>query len=216
MEVDQRLTIAPLAPPGGRYLGAVSAALADQRARLDRALDRFDACTPALAAVAEAVVETLRAGGKALVAGNGGSAAEAQHFAAELVGRFKRDRDAYAALALTADTATLTAVANDYGYDQVFARQVAAVGRPGDLLVLFSTSGESESVVQAARVARERGLKVAALTADRASRLERLADVAVRVPAADTATAQELHMMATHIVCGIVESALSAWDGAVD
>jgi D-sedoheptulose 7-phosphate isomerase len=145
-----------------------------------------------------------------LVAGNGGSAAEAQHFAAELVGRFKRERAPYAVLSLTTDTALLTAVANDYGYTDVFARQVRALGQPGDLLVAFSTSGESENLVRAATAARRHGMAVAAVTGGRPSRLERLADVTVRVPVVDTAVAQELHMAVTHILCDIVESELAA------
>ncbi len=156
------------------------------------------------------LVETLRTGHKVLVAGNGGSAAEAQHFAAELVGRFKRERAPYAVLSLTTDTSILTAVANDYGYQNVFARQVSAFGQTGDMLIAFSTSGESENLVYAAEAAQRSSMTVIAITGDRPSRLECLASVTVRVPTVDTAVAQELHMIVTHILCDIVESQLAA------
>jgi D-sedoheptulose 7-phosphate isomerase len=148
-----------------------------------------------------------------LVAGNGGSAAEAQHFAAELVGRFKRERDPYAVLSLTTDTSILTAVANDYGYAEVFARQVRGFGECGDLLLLFSTSGESENLVRAAIAAQQCLMSVAAITCDRSSRLEHIANVTVRVPVVDTAFVQELHMVVTHILCDIAESELAQCEG---
>ncbi len=147
---------------------------------------------------------------KVLVAGNGGSAAEAQHFAAELVGRFKRERAPYAVLSLTTDTSILTAVANDYGYADVFARQVLAFGQSGDLLIAFSTSGESENLLRAAVAGHQSRMTVIAITGDRPNRLDRLADVTVRVPVVDTAVAQELHMIVTHILCDIAESELAS------
>ena len=198
------------------YHDAVLGALADRRAVLDGALVGLAARGATLAEVAARLVDTLRAGHKVLVAGNGGSAAEAQHFAAELVGRFKRERAPFAVVSLTTDTAILTAVANDYGYADVFARQVCALGQPGDLLVAFSTSGESENLVRAAAAARRHGLAVAAVTGGRPSRLERLADVTVRVPVVDTAVAQELHMAVTHILCDIVEAELAARPAAFE
>jgi D-sedoheptulose 7-phosphate isomerase len=198
------------------YHDAVLGALADRRAVLDVALAGLTARGAVLAEVAVRLVDTLRTGQKVLVAGNGGSAAEAQHFAAELVGRFRRERAPYAVLSLTTDTAILTAVANDYGYADVFARQVRALGQPGDLLVAFSTSGESENLVRAAAAAWRHGMAVAAVTGGRPSRLERLADVTVRVPVVDTAVAQELHMAVTHILCDIVESELVARPAAFE
>lgn len=200
----------PIAPQSALHHAAVVRALTGRRRALDRALARLALGAGGLAEVAARLEETLERGGKVLVAGNGGSAAEAQHFAAELVGRFKRERAPYPVLALTTDTAILTAVANDYGYADVFARQVRAFGQPGDLFLGFSTSGESENLVRALMAARERGIACAAITGDRASRMERLADVTVRMPLTDTATVQELHMMATHIMCEIVESTLAA------
>ncbi|MDI3342038.1 MAG: SIS domain-containing protein [Sphaerobacter sp.] len=187
-------------------------ALAERQRGLSRALGRL-AESPALAAATDRLLATLQAGRTVLVAGNGGSAAAAQHFASELVGRFKRERAPYPVLALTTDSAVLTAVANDYGYDQVFARQVAAFGRPGDLLVAISTSGESASVLRAAAVARERGLGVIAVTGARDSGLARLADLAVRVPVADTALVQEVHMILTHLLCDLIEAELAAGSG---
>ena len=153
-----------------------------------------------------------------LIAGNGGSAAEAQHFAAELVGRFKRERVPYAVLSLTTDTSILTAVANDYGYHDVFARQVSALGQPGDLFIAFSTSGESENLVRALAAGRRCLLTTVAITGDRPNRMARLADVAVRVPAVASDIVQELHLAVLHILCDLAESKLAdcsrlAWEG---
>jgi D-sedoheptulose 7-phosphate isomerase len=159
--------------------------------------------------VVATLLASLRSGKKVLLAGNGGSAAEAQHFSAELVGRFKRERAPYAAIALTTDSSILTAVANDYGYGEVFARQVAALGQEGDVLITYSTSGESENLLRAAETARDRGMSVVAVTGSRASDLQRAADLAVRTPGADTANIQELHMVITHLLCDLVESALA-------
>lgn len=192
------------------YEAMIAGTLAERRALFDHCLARLTARSGVLAEAAMRLVETLHAGHKVLVAGNGGSAAEAQHFAAELVGRFKRERSPYAVLSLATDTAILTAVANDYGYHDVFARQVRAHGQPGDLLVAFSTSGESENVVRAAAAARERGMSIVAATGERASALAHLADVALRVPCGDTAIVQELHMIVTHILCDVAESELMA------
>jgi D-sedoheptulose 7-phosphate isomerase len=205
-----------LIPPGIVYTDAITSALARRQTALDAALVELAAHPTALAEAADRLFETLRTGHKVLVAGNGGSAAEAQHFAAELVGRFKREREAYAVLSLTTDSSILTAIANDYGYQDVFARQVAGLGQPGDLLIAFSTSGESENLLRAAIAARRRLMTVIAVTGNRTSRLGRLADLTVRVPAADTEMAQELHMIVTHVLCDITESELTAGKGAAD
>lgn len=164
----------------------------------------------AVADAAAIIVDTLAAGNLVLACGNGGSAAEAQHLVGEIVGRFRRERGPWPALALTADAAVVTAIANDYGFDAVFARQVAAFGRPGDVLVAFSTSGESPNVVNAASLARERGLHVVALTGRAPSRLGALADAEIAVPAAETALVQEVHAVVVHLLCEIVESRLTA------
>ncbi|HEY6540089.1 MAG TPA: SIS domain-containing protein [Ktedonobacteraceae bacterium] len=188
-------------------------ALRWRRNLLDSALAQFATQTATLTEGAAVLIKTLRNGNKVFVAGNGGSAAEAQHFAAELVGRFKRERSPYAVLSLTTDTSILTAIANDYGYQEVFARQVVGLSQPGDLLVTFSTSGESENLIRAAVAAQECLMRVIAITGERPSRLERQADVTVRVPSTDTAIAQELHMIVTHILCDLVEAELSGCEG---
>jgi D-sedoheptulose 7-phosphate isomerase len=195
------------------YRETIVNALNWHRNILDSALDQFATRAALLTDVAALLIETLRNGNKVLVAGNGGSAAEAQHFAAELVGRFKRERSPFAVLSLSTDTSILTAIANDYGYEDVFARQVTGLGRPGDTLVAFSTSGESENLIRAAMAARQCLMQVIAITGDRSNRLELQADLAVRVPATDTAIAQELHMVVTHILCDLVESELSGCEG---
>lgn len=195
------------------YRETIMNALNWHRNILNSALDQFATRAPFLTEAAAMLIETLRNGKKVFVAGNGGSAAEAQHFAAELVGRFKRERQAYAVLSLTTDTSILTAIANDYGYEQVFARQVVGLGQPGDALIAFSTSGESKNLIQAAIAAQQSLMRVIAITGNRPSRLERHADLTVRVPATDTAIAQELHMIVTHILCDLVESELSGREG---
>ena len=183
--------------------------LARRRIALDAGLADLDRQHGTIAAAADWIARVLRGGGKVLVAGNGGSAAESQHLAAELVGRFKRERPAYAVTALTADTAILTAIANDYGFEHVFARQVEALGRPGDLLIALSTSGTSANVVEAARVARCRDVGVIAITGPEASPLARVADLVIATAGADAATIQEIHMVLTHLLCDMVEAELS-------
>lgn len=182
--------------------------LAALRRSFDRALFQLGESSGDLTAAAAMLVSTLRSNGRVLVAGNGGSAAEAQHFVAELVGRFKRERPAYAVMSLTADSAVLTAIANDYGYEDVFLRQVTGHGRPGDLLLLFSTSGSSKNLVQAARGARGQAMQVIAITGAHDCPLNRIADLTIHAPADDPAMVQELHMIITHLLCGQVEARL--------
>lgn len=191
------------------YQEAVSARLLERRASIASALVELDAVSAPLARSAELLITALRSGAKVLVAGNGGSAAEAQHFAAELVGRFQRVRAPYAALALTTDSSILTAVANDFGYQHVFERQVLGLGHAGDILLIFSTSGESENVVRAAIAAHGRDMVVIAVTGEKASSVESWANVTVRVPGTEASAVQEIHMVVTHILCGIVESELA-------
>lgn len=158
-------------------------------------------------AAADVIAEALFAGRKVLVCGNGGSAADAQHFAAEFVGRFKDDaRQAFPVIALSADAAFLTAWANDIGYEDVFARGVRAYGQSGDVLVAISTSGRSKNVVKAMREARERGLKTVTLLGGALSPCVALADVAVRIPSTDTARIQEIQTLALHLICELVET----------
>lgn len=213
---EERVVVVPPDLIGGttrEYQETIVHALNSRRVQLDEALSHLETRAAALSEVAMHLIETLRRGHKVLVAGNGGSAAEAQHFAAELVGRFKREREPYAVLSLNTDTSILTSVANDYGYHEVFARQVRAFGQPGDMFIAFSTSGESENLLHAAMAGRECLMTVVAVTGDRPSRLESLAHLSVRVPVVDTAAAQELHMMVTHILCDIAESRLAAHEG---
>jgi phosphoheptose isomerase len=159
---------------------------------------------------AAAIVSALRGGGKLLVFGNGGSAADAQHVAAEFVGRFQRERAALAALALTADTSVLTSVANDYAYERVFARQVEALGRAGDVALGISTSGASPNVVAALDVARALKLTTIALTGDDGGAVGRAAAIHVNVPATNAARVQEVHRTLLHVICQIVEKSFTA------
>jgi D-sedoheptulose 7-phosphate isomerase len=166
---------------------------------------------PALAVRAgDLLAETLRRGRTVLFCGNGGSAADAQHLATELVGRLdaSRDRPPLAGLALTTDTSALTALSNDYGYDEVFARQVVAHGRAGDSLVCISTTGSSTNVIRAAETARTRDLSVVALLGRARSPLDDLADVALHVPASSSGLVQQGHAVLGHLLCRLTEDAL--------
>ena len=157
------------------------------------------------------MVASLRAGGKVLLCGNGGSAADAQHFAAELVNRFQRERAPWAALALTTDSSVLTSIANDYDYAEVFSKQVRALGRPGDVLVAISTSGNAPNVVRAAEEARAAGLKVVAMTGRDGGALAPLADILLCIRASrTTARIQEGHGFLVHAICERVEDDLAA------
>ena len=158
-----------------------------------------------LAAAARAIGESLARGGQVLVFGNGGSAAEAQHFAGELVGRFLRDRRALAAVALTTDTSVLTAIGNDFGFEQVFARQVEALGRQGDVALGISTTGASPNVVEALRAAKARGLTAVALTGHDGGLLGQDADIHVNVPDVAIPRVQEAQLTLLHILCDLVE-----------
>jgi D-sedoheptulose 7-phosphate isomerase len=162
------------------------------------------------AAAAESMVAALRGGGKILVCGNGGSASDAQHFAAELVGRFERERRAIASVALTTDTSILTAIANDYGYTRVFARQIEAIGRAGDLLLAISTSGGSASILEALATAKAGGITTVALTGRDGGPAGALADIHINVPSPSTARAQEVHRTLLHAMCELIERELYA------
>jgi len=154
------------------------------------------------------IAECLRSGGKVLTFGNGGSAADAQHLAGELVGRFLRDRPALSALALTTDPSVVTAIGNDLGFDAVFRRQVEAHGRPGDVAFGISTSGRSPNVVEALRLARARGLLTIGMTGGGGGRLEGMVHYLIDVPSHETPRIQEVHSMVVHILCQIVEEAM--------
>ena len=162
-------------------------------------------CIGHATAVAEVMITSLRAGGKILFFGNGGSAMDAGHLAAELAGRFYRDRPGLAGISLSDGTASLTAIANDYAYDDVFARQVRGLGRPGDVAVGLTTSGNSANVVNALLAARESGLVTVALTGSSGGKVAVIADLCVRVPTDDTPRVQEACMHLGHTICEIVE-----------
>lgn len=164
--------------------------------------------------LASRVLETVRAGDTLFFCGNGGSAADAQHLAAEYVVRFRLERAPIAAIALTADTSILTAGGNDYGFESIFERQVRALARPGDLLIMHSTSGESENLLRAAAAARTLDVATAALVANGGGRLAGEVDLAIVVPTDSTARAQEVHLTIGHIVCDLVDRAIA--DLAVD
>jgi D-sedoheptulose 7-phosphate isomerase len=161
-----------------------------------------------IAAIADTYVTALRAGGTLFFAGNGGSAADAQHIATEYVVRYSHNRRPLPAVALTTDTSLLTACANDLGYDEIFARQVDALARSGDVLVLHSTSGESPNTLRAAQAAKVKGVKVVALLGKGGGALRSLADCSLIVPSDETSHIQELHLAVEHIVCAMVENAL--------
>jgi D-sedoheptulose 7-phosphate isomerase len=161
-----------------------------------------------LDAALQLVRETVSQGGTLFFCGNGGSAADAQHMATEYVVRYMRNRRAYPAVALTTDTSLLTAAGNDLGFDYVFSRQVEALARPGDLLIIHSTSGNSPNVLRAAEAARIKGVKVLAFSARDGGALRALADRSVIIPTNRTDRAQELHLCIEHIICDIVEQAL--------
>lgn len=162
-------------------------------------------CVPVIEQMAEICRQSLQDGHKIMLCGNGGSAADSQHIAAEFVGRFVKERQGLPAIAFTTDTSILTAVGNDYGYDEVFRRQVEALGREGDVLIGISTSGNSGNVVKAFQQAKKQGIKTLAFTGARESKMSELADLTLRVPAPVTARVQECHIMVGHIICEYID-----------
>ncbi|GAC1470353.1 MAG: D-sedoheptulose 7-phosphate isomerase [Desulfuromonadaceae bacterium] len=171
-------------------------------ARIERELSLL------IAEMVTLLVETFKSGGKLLVMGNGGSAADAQHFVAEIVGRFKMERRGLPAIALSTDTSILTAIGNDYGFDRVFHRQVEALAAPGDLIVGISTSGNSPNVLQALELAREKGCRTVGLLGKDGGTVKNVCDLALIVPTNDTPRVQEGHITIIHIVCDLMEKAM--------
>jgi D-sedoheptulose 7-phosphate isomerase len=174
-------------------------------------LQAMDALARPIATAAEHMVQCLRNDGKIMSCGNGGSAADSQHFAAELVNRFERERPALAAISLTTDTSTLTSIANDYHFDQVFAKQVRALGHAGDVLLAISTSGNSRNVVEAMQAAHECQMSVVALTGRNGGKMAevlRPADIHICVPAQSTARIQEVHLLTLHCLCDAIDCLL--------
>jgi D-sedoheptulose 7-phosphate isomerase len=192
--------------PGGDRARLADRALATSIALHERMRGQLGATLVA----AETMSEALKAGRKLLVFGNGGSAGDAQHMACELVGRFQRERAAMAAIALTTDATILTAVANDYSFKQVFARQVEALGQAGDVAFGISTSGESPNVVIALQAARARGLKTIAMTGRDGGEVGRAADIHVNVPDQSTPRVQEVHRTLIHVMCEVIEEGANA------
>jgi D-sedoheptulose 7-phosphate isomerase len=196
-----------IAPPGaiGAYIDGYfrRSLVALEGAARDAALLRV------IAESADAVSRCFSRSGKLLIAGNGGSAADAQHLAAEFLSRFASERRPLPALALTTDTSTLTAIGNDYGFERIFERQLHALGRPGDVFLAISTSGRSANVIAALQAARSVGMTTIGFTGQDASRMCDLCDLCLRVPSAETAVIQQVHIVAGHIVCGLVEQAMA-------
>lgn len=160
-----------------------------------------------IAAASRMIIDAVRRGRKVILFGNGGSAADAQHLAADFVGRFGRDRSPIPALALTADTSVITSLGNDFGFDRIFARQVEALAGKRDVVIAISTSGRSRNVIEGAEAAKRAGARVIALTGRNGGALARLADVAIRVPSDSTARVQEAHIAIGHAICAITEEA---------
>ena len=170
-----------------------------------------EALATPIAMAIERMTEAFKAGNKILTCGNGGSAADAQHFSAELVCRFERERPGLPAVALTTDSSALTAISNDYAYDEVFAKQVSALGQPGDILFAISTSGNSANVVRAIEAAHDKGLTVVAMTGRDGGNIARLLqgnDVEIRVPSDSTARVQEVHLLTIHCLCHQIDEVL--------
>lgn len=176
--------------------------------RVKRSLMENDEIIKSIEEVAEICVNAIKKGKKILLAGNGGSAADAQHFAGELVCRFGFDRPALPAIALTTDTSILTSVSNDYSYEISFSRQVEAIGSEGDILILISTSGNSPNMLKAADVAVKKGLTVVGLTGFSGGKLRKMCNKIINVPSEETPRIQESHIIIIHILCGIIEKAL--------
>ncbi|MCQ9208263.1 MAG: D-sedoheptulose 7-phosphate isomerase [Omnitrophica bacterium] len=166
-----------------------------------------DDSVASIAKLAELVISCFKNGGKLILFGNGGSASDAQHIAAEFVGRFIQERKALPAIALTCNTSILTCLGNDYGFEQIFSRQIEALGKGKDLVIAISTSGKSPNVVAAISKAKKMGLKTAALTAEAGAKLAQMTDVAVCVPSKNTARIQEAHITIGHIICELTERA---------
>jgi D-sedoheptulose 7-phosphate isomerase len=167
-----------------------------------------------IAQAANLILARLQAGGKLIAFGNGGSAADAQHFAAELVGRYRAERQAFAAISLTTDTSALTAIGNDFGFDAIFARQLEALGRPEDIALAISTSGNSPNVLRALESARDLGMATIGLSGQTGGKMRSLVDVCLCVPSDMTPRIQETHILIIHILSGIVENAFVAANAA--
>ena len=164
-------------------------------------------CVDKVTAAAEMIISSIKAGGCVYICGNGGSAADAQHIAGEFIGRFRRERKALPAVALSTDTSVLTSIGNDYSFDDVFKRQIEGLAKKGDVLWALTCSGTSKNVIAAAELAKEMGCKILGFTGKAKTPLEELSDVCVSIDAPDTAAAQEIHQLAYHTICDLIEAA---------
>lgn len=160
--------------------------------------------------VTQKILEALKKGGKVIVMGNGGSAADAQHFAAEFVGRYKSEREPLSAIALTTDTSIITAVGNDYGFEEVFSRQCKALVNAGDVVLAISTSGNSENVLRALRTSRKKSAITIGFTGKNGGKMNELCDVILKIPSTDTPKIQEIHRIILHVICEIIEESINA------
>jgi D-sedoheptulose 7-phosphate isomerase len=186
----------------------ITAHLKLSRDALERAAQDTGLCDTARK-IAEAITSALAAGNKLLLAGNGGSAADAQHIAAEIVGRYKKDRPAFAAIALTTDTSALTAIGNDYGFEQIFARQVEGLGKRGDVLLAITTSGSSPNILSGLKAARQQGLVTVGFTGAKGVSMAALCDHLLVAPSDDTAVIQQIYMAFAHGICDVIEQTLT-------
>ena len=185
------------------------------RASLETKQKALEVLPDAITAAADTIVRSLLAEGKVLACGNGGSAGDSQHFSSELLNRFERERPSLPAIALTTDSSTLTSIANDYSYNEVFSKQVRALGRAGDVLLAISTSGNSRNVIEAIKVAHQRNMKVVALTGRDGGAMRELlqdGDIEICVPSQVTARIQEVHLLVIHCLCDLIDSRLFGGD----
>lgn len=209
---NSRTAVAVVSPPDiGQSAALLARSVMHERVHESIAVKRSllgPALVDAIARLSDEVVDAIRAGGKVILFGNGGSAADATHVAAEFVGRFAFDRGPMPALSLSDNVSAVTAIGNDYAYDLTFARQLRALGSPGDVAIGLSTSGSSPNVLNALRVAREKRIVTAAFTGAKGAEIAALADVPVVIPSASTARIQEGYMLCAHIMCEVVEQTL--------
>jgi D-sedoheptulose 7-phosphate isomerase len=198
------MTIIPLKTKGNMHMKKT---VADRIETHKKLIARFESkCIESIITIARTLIKCLKAGGCIYICGNGGSAADAQHIASELVGRFERERKGLPAIALTTDTSALTSIANDYGFEHIFSRQVEALVGPNDILWAISTSGTSANVIAAAKSAKQKKATVVAFTGKANTTLEDISDVCISIDAPNTASAQEIHQLAYHIICDLVEA----------
>lgn len=188
-----------------RAMNSIERNLAEHQLTVDLVMRQ---CIPQISAVSKLMISTLKQGGAVFWCGNGGSAADSQHLAAELIGRFKGDRPPLRSVALSTDSSVLTCISNDYSFDAIFARQIQALGRPGDLLVGISTSGKSENVLSALRAANMLGLQTVGLLGNEGGEAKGVVDQAIIIPSVSTARIQEAHILIGHCLCDLIEEGL--------